>query len=104
MIAMPIHFTRDVADVPERVDDFLAQRVERNVLASLLVHAREGRLGSEGLFAWGIGEDGEVRFYATRTPPWPLLVSALEEGDAQALVERWLAHDPDVPGVTGVPA
>ena len=37
MTAMPISFTREVAEIPERVDEFLAQRVERNVLASLLV-------------------------------------------------------------------
>ena len=102
---MPISFTREVADVPTRVDDFLAQRVERNVLASLLAHARAGRVtGSGALFAWGTGEDGEVRFYASRTPDWPLLVSELDERDADPLVERWLTHDRGVPGVTGVPA
>jgi len=101
---MPVSFTREVADVPAAVDEFLAPRVERNVLASLLVHARAGRLaGSGAMFAWGTGDRGEVRFYATRTPGWPLLVSELGPSDAQALVERWLEEDPRVPGVTGVP-
>src|SRR5438128_5893436 len=38
-----------------------------------------------------------------RMPPWPMLVSELGHADAEALVERWLAEDPRVPGVTGVP-
>jgi RimJ/RimL family protein N-acetyltransferase len=104
MTSMPLSFTREVAEVPEAVDDFLAERVERNVLASLLVHARAGRLaGSRAMFAWGTGDRGEVRLYATRTPGWPLLVSELEPSDAETLIERWLEEDPRIPGVTGVP-
>jgi RimJ/RimL family protein N-acetyltransferase len=101
---MTVTFTRVIAEVPAAVDEFLSQRVERNVLASLLVHARAGRMsGRRAMFAWGTEDDGAVRFYATRTPDWPLLVSELDESDADALVGRWLAEDPRVPGVTAVP-
>src|SRR5437879_4955178 len=101
---MPLSFTREVAKVPAAVDAFLSQRVERNVVASLLVHARAGLLAGSGtMFAWGTGDRGEVLLYATRTPGWPLLVSELGHRDAQELVERWLEEDPSVPGVTGVP-
>lgn len=99
---MPVSFTRDVAELPLEVDEFLAQRVERNVMASLLVHARAGRLGGRGsMFAWA-GE-GEMRYFAMRTPDWPLLVSELDERDAAQLMARWLREDATVPGVTGVP-
>ena len=101
---MRVCFTRDAAEIPAGVDAFLAQRVERNVLATLLIHARAGRLADTGaMFAWATGEGGEVRLYATRTPDWPLIISELDQTGADALVERWLAEDPRVPGVTGLP-
>lgn len=100
---MSISFTRDLARVPPSVDEFLAERVERNVQASLLVHARAGRLaGSTPLFAWDTS-GGRIRFFAMRTPPWPLLVSELAPADAESLGEQWIAADPALPGVTGVP-
>lgn len=100
---MPLVFTREVEEVPDAVDRFLALRVERHVLATLLVHARAGRLGVGTMFAWAGRGEGDVRCYAMRTPEWPLLVSELDERDAAQLVERWLAEDARVPGVTGVP-
>jgi len=97
--------THSLAELHPRVEGFLAERVERNVQASLLVHARAGRIGGkEPLFAWSADEHDELLFFAMRIPPWPLLVSDLEEEQAEALVERWLAEDPEVPGVTGAPA
>jgi len=38
-----------------------------------------------------------------RTPPWPLLVTELPPQHAEQLVERWLAEDPRLPGVSAVP-
>jgi predicted GNAT family acetyltransferase len=97
--------TDSLADLPPRLEGFLAQRVERNVQASLLVRAGAGRpQGREPLFAWSADEHDELLFFAMRIPPWPLLVSELEDEQAEALVESWLAEDPEVPGVTGVPA
>jgi predicted GNAT family acetyltransferase len=101
---MPITFARSFAVLPAQIDGFLSERVERNVQASLVVQGRTGaRADSPPLFAWGTGEDGALRFFAMRTPPWPLLVSELSANDADALMNRWLAEDPDVPGVSGVP-
>lgn len=102
---MHVELTRRLADLDPRVEDFLAQRVERNVPASLLVHARAGRLpGAESLFAWALRPGGQIGFFAMRTAPWPMLVSELDDGDAEALIERWLPEDPALPGVSGVPA
>lgn len=106
---MSISFTRDPARIPRSVDEFLAERVDRNVPASLLVHARAGRLaGSAPLFAWELSA-GRVRLFALRTPPWPLLVSERSTADAtgpstiEPLMRAWIADDPALPGVTGVP-
>jgi len=100
---MPTQLTRAVEQVPELIDAYLAQRVERNIQATLLVHARAGRLSdSRPLFGWGL-DAGGVAYFAMRIPPWPLLVSELDELRCAALMETWLAHDPDVPGVSGVP-
>jgi len=60
--------------------------------------------GQKPLFAWSTDEHDGLLFFAMRIPPWPLLVSELEDDQAEALVESWLAEDPDVPGVSGAPA
>jgi predicted GNAT family acetyltransferase len=102
---VPLAFTRDLAKLHPDADAFLEHGVERNLLASLLVHARAGRLaGSEPLFACGSDDAGALCFFAMRTPPWPLLVSELQPAEADELIERWLAEDAGVPGVSGVPA
>jgi RimJ/RimL family protein N-acetyltransferase len=99
-----IAFSRNLAELPADVDAFLAARVERHVQASLLVHARAGRVsGQEPLFAWACRDDDGISFFAMRTPPWPLLVSELNDSAAEALMKLWLSEDPAPPGVTGVP-
>ena len=45
-----------------------------------------------------------MTFAAMRTPPWPLLTSPLDGGDAKQLMELWLPTDPDLSSVTGVPS
>jgi RimJ/RimL family protein N-acetyltransferase len=103
-LTVPVSFTRDLLELHPDADAFLAERVERNVIASLLVHARAGRLSARRLlFAWGSADDGQLRWLAMRTPDWPLLVTELSAGDADGLMEAWLREDPDVPGVTAVP-
>ncbi len=100
---MSISFTRQHEQIPPAVDQFLSESLERNVLASLLVHARSGRMAASApLFAWEMS-GAQVRFFAMRTPPWPLLVSELSSADAESLVRQWIAADPSLPGVTGVP-
>jgi RimJ/RimL family protein N-acetyltransferase len=97
-------FTRSLSEVPRHVDAFLAERPERNVAASLLAQARTGALsGAEFYSAWDVGPGGAARFFAMRTPPWPLLISEIESERAQELIDRWLVEDPGLPGVSGVP-
>jgi predicted GNAT family acetyltransferase len=96
--------TRDVAEFAERTERLLAERLECNVLATVLMNALDrAHEDSTAVFAYGIGDGDEVRFAALRTPPWPLLVSPLESG-ADELVELWLREDAEVARVSGVPA
>jgi predicted GNAT family acetyltransferase len=58
------------------------------------------------VFAYGLSDRDAIPLCAAmRTPPFPLLTSPLDDvADADALVERWLEADPELPSVTGVPA
>lgn len=101
---MRLVLTRDIDDFAARVEGFLAQRIERNVLATVLVRVRRGSYDSVGPFAYGLDERGEVCAAALRTHPWPLLVSELDVPAAERLIEAWLPEDPAVAGVTAMPA
>ena len=101
---MELTFARDGAALDARLDAFLAERLERNIAATLLAQIRSGRLSpAGGLFAWATIPAGAIEFFAMRTPPWPLLVTELQPQRAEQLVERWLAEDPMLPGVSAVP-
>ena len=101
---MKIVLTREIEQVDAAATEFLAQRVERNVLATLLAQLHAGgRSHPKRLFGWGKESSGALRFFAMRTPPWPLLVSEVGPREADELMERWLLEDHRLPGVTGVP-
>ncbi|HEU0315791.1 MAG TPA: hypothetical protein VFR49_00590, partial [Solirubrobacteraceae bacterium] len=99
---MQFLLTRDPEEFAARAEGFLAERVERNVLATVLVRARR-RAGATGLFAAGVDERGRTCAAALRIAPWPLLVTALDADEASALVAAWIAEDPAVPGVSAQP-
>jgi RimJ/RimL family protein N-acetyltransferase len=95
--------TRDPAEFAARTERLLSERIECNVLATVLMSVLDsGRVGSSTVLGYGVGDGGDVRFAALRTPPHPLLASPLEES-AEPFVELWLQADPDVDGVTSVP-
>lgn len=104
---MDVSVTQDPLEVDRAVDVFLAAKPERNVPGTLLLDARasskrgEPRTGQ--LFAWGV-EAGEIVCFALRMPPWPIVVTELDEDGAAELLERWLPEDPLLPGVGGVAA
>jgi hypothetical protein len=78
-----IALTRELAELHPAVESFVAERVERNVEASLLVRARAGHLSQrESLFARAATDEGELVFFAMHTPPWPLLVTELTRAHA----------------------
>ena len=86
--------TRDPAEFAARTERLLSARLECNVLATVLMNVLDGLHADPGpLFAYGLADDGEVRFAAMRTPPHPLLASPLE-ADPARLVELWLQAGP----------
>ena len=95
--------TRDPSEFAARTERLFLERIECNVLATVLMNVLDGGpAGSSTVLGYGMGDSDEVRFAAMRTPPHPLLASPLE-GSADEFVELWLAADPEVDGVTSVP-
>jgi GNAT superfamily N-acetyltransferase len=100
---MRFELTRNATEFAARAQQFVEARVERSVLATVLVGAQRGYFG-DGLFAAGLDADGRVVAAAMRTPPWPMVVSELDDADADELISAWRGYDPDLPGVTGLAA
>jgi predicted GNAT family acetyltransferase len=95
--------TTDAAEFARRSRAFLADRLERNVLATVLLSVLDGGYGGgTPRFAYGVDPGGEVRLAALRTPPWPLLVSDVDPALAPRLVKMWLQSDPRLSGVAGL--
>jgi len=103
MGALRFELTRNVEEFASRAERFLAARIERNVLATVLMNVKSGRYGEAAVFACGFDDWGELRAAALRTPPWPLVVTDVTSGDATTLVRAWLQEDPFPPGVNGEP-
>ena len=100
----PMHFslTRDLDEFAALAEDFLAQSLERNLMATVLANARHVGATSTGpLLAYALTDDDEVCAAALRMPPWPLLVGDLPDAAADPLIEAWLALDPEVAAVNG---
>ena len=101
---MRVIVTRDPEKFANRAREFLEARIERNVLATVLGDILEGRYrDSPPLFAYAAGEEGDIAAAALRTPPWYLLAVGFDPESAAALIDLWLAEEPDLPGVTGTP-
>lgn len=88
-----------------RAGDFLEQRIEDNVVATVTRDVLAGRrFDAPPLFGFGVDRADRARWMGLRTPPLPMLATALDADDAPALVERWLPEDPGIPGVNAQPA
>ncbi len=104
MSGIRFELTRDAEKFAARADAFLVARIERNVLATVLLNVLSGPFaGGAPLFATGVDDCGEVQAAALRTPPWPLLATDIDPTDADKLLNAWLLEDPEPPGVTGEP-
>lgn len=106
---MPLVITRDVEEFAARTEAFLNQRLEHNVLATVLSGIRHrGGFGKDpALYAYchADGDPDRIEAAALRTPPWPLLAANFNQpAQAEELIRRWFREDPLVPGVSGEPA
>ena len=96
---MPVALTRSAEEFAARAGALLAAGPQTNIHATVLGAVRADPAGSrEALFAT-VEARGEVVALALRTPPWPLLASAMEAAAAAALMAQWLPEDPRVPGL-----
>lgn len=96
---MQVVFTRSAEEFAARAGALLGAGRDTNLHATVLAGARASTAPIPGALYATVEEDGEVVALALRTPPWPLIASALAEGAAMALMEGWLREDPEVCGV-----
>ncbi len=102
---MTLVLTADGDEFRDRTWGFLEQRMDCNVLATVLIAVLRARSPDvRPLFAYWLDPSGSVIAASLRTPPHPLITSALTEEQAQRLIEAWLAEDADLPGANGEPA
>ncbi len=95
--------TTDAAEFAERSSKFVTQRIDRNLLATVLMSVLDGAYrDARPVFAYGLNGRGDLQFAALRTPPFPMLASELEPGAARSFVAQWLEVDPELPGVSGL--
>ncbi len=93
----------DARQFAARAEGFLAERLERNVLATTLNGVIGGRY-EQTLFGVGLDGAGITVAAALRTPPNKLLAAGFQAApDAAALIDAWLAADPELPGVSAEP-
>jgi len=79
----------------------LESTVLNTVLATVLHGVVAGHYDdSSPRFAIVTDGAGEVTGAALRTPPWPLVCTALSAGDAGELMQLWLVEDPELSGVS----
>lgn len=101
---MRIELTKDVERLAPAVEGYLAQRLERNVLATVLAGLWRGRFdATRALLAACFDEHGHLQAVALRTPPRAMLATGFTAQSARLLMERWLAEDPLLPGVSAEP-
>ena len=89
----------DAAEKP-----LLADEARNNLILGIADRVRCGRsYGDESPYFLTVEEDGALVAAAIRTPPFPLIVSCVEDRlDAlELLVDHLRAADPDLPGVNG---
>jgi len=86
----------------ERVGPFIAERLGRNIIGTLLLDVRAGRY-DEYLLAVGLNDQDRVVWVGMRIAPWYLLTSDLDLALAGDLVDWWLRFDPELNGVDGPP-
>jgi predicted GNAT family acetyltransferase len=102
---VPLTVTHDSVEVSARAGTFLAARIHRNILATVLADVLDGRHAEPApLFGVATSDRGEVIAVAVRTPPWPMLATGFDAHAAELLIERWLPADAGLPGVSGEPA
>ena len=83
-----------------RARPLLESDIVNNVVATVLSGLIAGHSDAAPPFlAVGMDGAGAVAAVTMRIAPWPMLCTPFDPGGADALMERWLERDPDLPGV-----
>ncbi|MEO6859581.1 MAG: GNAT family N-acetyltransferase [Solirubrobacteraceae bacterium] len=101
---MAFVLTLDAQEFNDRAGDFLADQMECNVLATVLMNALAGRYRNvRSVFGYQLAAGGAVTGAVMRTPPHALLASPVAADEIEPLLDAWLRLDPDLNGVNGPP-
>ena len=96
---MPIALTRSAEEFAARAGALLTAGPGTNLHATILASVRNAPVASsQALFAT-IEDEGEVVAIALRSPPRPLIASAMSAQQALELMTQWLREDPEIGGV-----
>ncbi len=92
----------DLGAFEARVRPLLEAHIENNVVATVLMGTIQGQYqASPPVLAVGLDGAGVVAA-ALRTAPWPMLCTPVGPADAATLLDLWLEHDPDLPGINAL--
>ncbi len=92
----------DLSAFEARVRPLLEAHIENNVVATVLAGTVQGQFRmSPPVLAVGVDDAGAAAA-ALRTAPWPMLCTPVGADDADALLELWLDHDPELPGINAL--
>jgi uncharacterized protein len=101
--AMRWELEPDLDAFDARVRPLLEAHIENNVVATVLTGTIQGQLQmSPPVLAVAVTGSGATAAAALRTAPWPMLCTPVAPHDADALLDLWLEHDPELPGVNAV--
>lgn len=93
----------DLGAFAARVQPLLEAHIENNVVATVLAGTVQGQFRmSPPVLAVGTDDGGGVAAAALRTAPWPMLCTPVSPDDAEALIELWLEHDPELTGINAL--
>ena len=101
--AMRWELEPDLGAFAARVQPLLEAHIENNVVATVLAGTVQGQFRmSPPVLAVGMDDGGGVAAAALRTAPWPMLCTPVGPDDAEALIELWLEHDPELTGINAL--
>ena len=93
----------DLGAFAARVQPLLEAHIVNNVVATVLMGTLQGQFRmAPPVLAVGLDDGGTVAAAALRTAPWPMLCTPIDPGDAVTLVDLWLEHDPELPGINAL--
>ncbi len=96
--------TKDATEFRDHAWTLVEERLEYNVVATILLAVLEGRYADvQPQFAYRTGAGGAVDAAALRTPPYSMIATELEPAAAGELMAAWLHEDPGVSGANGEP-